>query len=49
MAKYDKKLLSKIGCDMNMRDYEASLKIFNVDGIKLSELELFLLKIAKIA
>lgn len=49
VAKYDKKLLSKIGCDMNMRDYEASLKIFNVDGIKLSELELFLLKIAKIA
>ena len=49
VAKYEKDLLSKIGSDMNMGDYEASLKKFNVDGINLSELELFLLKIAKIA
>lgn len=48
-SRYDKGMLSKIGTGMNINNYESSLKIFNVEGINLSEFQLFLLKIAKIA
>lgn len=47
--RYDKGMLSRIGSDMNKNNYESTLKIFNVEGIDLSEFQLFLLKIAKIA
>lgn len=47
--RYNKTMLSTIGSGMSVNSYEASLKIFNVEGIDLSEFQLFLLKIAKIA
>lgn len=46
---YEKNMMEKIGISMTMKDYEKNLKTFDVEGVKFSELELFLLKIAKIA
>lgn len=45
---YHKNMMEKIGTSMTLKDYEKNLKMFDVEGLKLSELELFLLKIAKI-
>lgn len=46
---YKKNMMKEIGTSMMMKDYEKNLKTFNVQSMKLSEIELFLLKIAKIA
>lgn len=47
--KYEKKMMQNIGKDMEKSDYEKNLKTFNIDGNELSEFQLFLLKLAKIA
>lgn len=41
--------MAKVGISMTRKDYEKNLKSFDVDGMKLSEFQLFLLKLAKIA
>lgn len=46
---YEKDMMEKVGKSMTKKDYEENLRSFDVDGIKLSELQLFLLKLAKIA
>lgn len=48
-AKYEKVMMKEIGKDMKRSDYERNLKSFDVDGLNLSEFQLFLLKLAKIA
>lgn len=45
---YQKNMLANIGVSMTMKDYEKNLKSFDIQGMQLSELQLFLLKLAKI-
>lgn len=45
---YQKNMMENIGISMTMKDYEKNLKLFDIQGIQLSELQLFLLKLAEI-
>lgn len=45
---YDKKLLSKLTKGMTYDDYETGLRIFQLPGGSLSEMQLFLLKLVRI-
>lgn len=40
--------MKDIGVSMTLKDYEKNLKSFDIQGIQLSELQLFLFKLAEI-
>lgn len=45
---YQKNMMKDIGVSMTLKDYEKNLKSFDIQGIQLSELQLFLFKLAEI-